>query len=53
MYDKSLVTIAQILDSAQQLFINKSYDDITMVEIAREANVTKGAIYHHFNSTRP
>lgn len=50
MYNKSLVTIAQILDSAQQLFVNKSYDDITMAEIAQEANVTKGAIYYHFNS---
>ncbi len=50
MYEKSQVTITQILDSAQQLFVNKSYDDITMAEIARESNVTKGAIYHHFAS---
>ena len=50
MYSKSFVTIAQILDSAQQLFVNKSYDDITMAEIARQADVTKGAIYHHFTS---
>ena len=50
MYSKSFVTIAQILDSAQQLFVNKSYDDITMTEIARQADVTKGAIYHHFTS---
>lgn len=50
MYNKSLVTIEQILDSAQRLFVNKSYDDITMAGIAEEANVTKGAIYYHFNS---
>lgn len=49
MYNKSLVTISQILDAAQQLFIVKNYDDITMAEIARTANVTKGAIYHHIN----
>ncbi len=50
MYNKSLATIAEILDSAQLLFVNKSYDDITMTEIAQEANITKGAIYHHFTS---
>ena len=50
MYNKSLVTIAQIHDAAKQLFVRKSYDEITMTEIARLANVTKGAIYHHLNS---
>ena len=49
MYDKSLVTISQIISSAQNLFVNNSYDDITMQRIAQEANVTKGAIYHHFS----
>lgn len=49
MYDKSLVTISQIIGSAQNLFVNNSYDDITMQRIAKEANVTKGAIYHHFS----
>lgn len=50
MYDKSLLTISQILDAAQTLFVAKNYDDITMAEIARTANVTKGAIYHHISS---
>ena len=50
MYNKSLATITQILDAAQQLFVAKNYDDITMAEIARAANVTKGAIYHHISS---
>ncbi len=49
MYTKSLVTINQILDAAQQLFVAKNYDDITMAEIARTAKVTKGAIYHHID----
>ncbi|MEM7118918.1 MAG: TetR/AcrR family transcriptional regulator [Chloroflexota bacterium] len=48
MYSKSLVTIAQILDAAQRLFVAYSYDDISMAAIAHEAEVTKGAIYHHF-----
>lgn len=48
MYEKSQVTIAQILDAAQRLFVANNYDDITMAAIASEAAVTKGAIYHHF-----
>lgn len=48
MYEKSHSTIAQILDAAQRLFVTNSYDDITMAAIACEAEVTKGAIYHHF-----
>ena len=48
MYEKSQLTISQILDAAQACFVAQSYDDVTMTAIAREAKVTKGAIYHHF-----
>ena len=48
MYEKSFTTIADILNAARNLFVSNSYDDITMRQIAQEANVTKGAIYHHF-----
>ena len=50
MYEKSAVTISRILDAAQQMFVERSYDDITMAAIARTAEVTKGAIYHHIDS---
>ena len=50
MYDKSFTTISEILDAAQQLFVTRSYDDITMSGIAKAAGVTKGAIYHHFEN---
>lgn len=50
MYEKSFTTIADILEAARTLFVSNSYDDITMRQIAQEANVTKGAIYHHFKS---
>jgi len=50
MYEKSQVSITQILDAAQRLFVANNYDDITMTAIAREANISKGAIYYHFNS---
>lgn len=50
MYAKSQITIAAILDAAQHLFVVRSYDDISMSDIAQEAGITKGAIYHHFTS---
>ncbi|MDX1436237.1 MAG: TetR/AcrR family transcriptional regulator [Anaerolineales bacterium] len=50
MYLKSKVTITQILDAAQRSFVSNNYNDITMAAIAQEANITKGAIYHHFES---
>lgn len=52
MYQKSRVTISEILDAAQRLFVAHSYDDVTMSGIAREAGMTKGAIYHHFKSKK-
>ena len=48
MYEKSQVTIEQILDAAQRSFVANEYNDITMTAIAQAANMTKGAIYHHF-----
>ncbi|MDX1520903.1 MAG: TetR/AcrR family transcriptional regulator, partial [Anaerolineae bacterium] len=32
------------------LFINGSYDDVTMTQSAEEAGMTKGALYHHFKT---
>lgn len=50
MYEKSQATITQILDAAQRSFVSNNYNEITMTAIAREANITKGAIYYHFAS---
>ena len=50
MYEKSYTTIAQILDATQKAFVANSYDDVTVAAIAQEANITKGAIYHHFKN---
>lgn len=50
MYAKSAVTIANILDAAASLFIARNFADVTMSEIADAADVTKGALYHHFDS---
>jgi AcrR family transcriptional regulator len=49
MYAKSSQTIARILEAAQELFTTNNYADVSMSEIAETAEVTKGAIYHHFS----
>ena len=41
---------AQILDAAAELFVHYGYDKTTVSDIAREAGVSKGAIYLHFES---
>jgi AcrR family transcriptional regulator len=50
MYAKSTTTIANILEEAKKLFVSKNYADVTMLDIAEAAQVTKGALYHHFAS---
>lgn len=44
-------TVNLILDVSQRLFIEKGYDNTTIQDIIDElGGLTKGAIYHHFNS---
>jgi AcrR family transcriptional regulator len=50
MYAKSAATISSIIEAAEGLFINRNYADVTMADIADAADVTKGALYHHFPS---
>jgi len=40
----------QLLNSARKLFVKKGFRGTTTDEIARKANLTKGALYYHFNS---
>jgi AcrR family transcriptional regulator len=47
-YTKSETTVAGILSAAEALFLAKNYADATMDDIASAAEVTKGALYHHF-----
>lgn len=39
-----------MLSAAEELFVARAYSDVTIDEIAAAANVTKGAVYHHFSS---
>lgn len=49
-YARSEETINNILQAAEQLFVRRTYADVTMQDIAEAAQVTKGALYHHFES---
>ncbi|MCP3993711.1 MAG: helix-turn-helix transcriptional regulator [bacterium] len=50
MTKKSTVTVGNILAGARILFLRRNYAEVTMDHIAAAAEVTKGALYHHFNS---
>lgn len=43
-------TVLKILDTAEQLFIEKGYDKASLQDIITRTNLSKGAIYHHFTS---
>ncbi|MEE8128573.1 MAG: helix-turn-helix domain-containing protein, partial [Nitrospinaceae bacterium] len=48
MTPKSIRTRQKILDAALLLFVEKGYDKATMRQIALQANMAPGSIYHHF-----
>lgn len=37
-----------IIDQAYKLFLNKSYDGVSISDISKSIGFTKGALYHHF-----
>lgn len=42
----------QLLELALELFGNRPYDEISIDDIAKEAGVSKGLLYHYFSSKR-
>lgn len=42
--------MADILDTAERLFFSRSYDEVSMDEIAREAELNKATIYLYFKN---
>lgn len=46
----SHLMIETILAVAARLFLEKGFDKTSMQDIARTADISKGAIYHHFQS---
>lgn len=48
-YD-SQATMENILTVSARLFLEKGFDKTSMADIAQTAGISKGAIYHHFQS---
>lgn len=44
------ITVNKILEVSQRLFLEKGYDNTKIQDIADELGMTKGAIYHRFES---
>ncbi len=48
MLTRAEATVSSIFAAAEELFRRKPYADISMRDIAETAQVTTGALYHHF-----
>ncbi len=46
--ERSTATRRRILDAARSLFASKGWTATSVDEVVRSAEVTKGALYHHF-----
>lgn len=40
----------RILDVAFKLFANKAFEEVTIAEIAKQANLSTGGVFHYFDS---
>lgn len=43
---------AQLLQLARQAFSDRSYDEVSIDDLAREARISKGLLYHYFPTKR-
>jgi AcrR family transcriptional regulator len=46
--ERAVRTYAQILHAASEIFAARGFAEVTLVDIAEHAGVTKGAVYFHF-----
>ena len=46
--DRRQKTLAALLSAARELFLEKGYPDTGTTEVVKCADVTRGALYHHF-----
>ena len=50
MQQRSSATRSRILDAARDLFLSRSFADVTVDQVAAQAGTTKGGVYHHYGS---
>lgn len=43
---------AQLLELAKRAFSDRAYDDVSIDDLARDANISKGLLYHYFPTKR-
>lgn len=48
--ERTAATRGRILDAARALFADRGYDDTTVGDLLDAAGISKGALYHHFDS---
>jgi AcrR family transcriptional regulator len=48
--DRSATTRAALVEAARELFAEKGFAETSRDQIAQRAGVTRGALYHHFES---
>ena len=50
--ERSAATRSRVLEAARSLFVASGYDETTIADVIEAAAVSKGALYHHFESKR-
>ncbi|GAB2914561.1 MULTISPECIES: TetR/AcrR family transcriptional regulator [Streptomyces] len=50
--DRSLARRSELISIGRKLFADRSYDTLSMDDIAKQAHVAKGLIYYYFKSKR-